>query len=175
MTEYLKYCLEGLNRNLIRNDLDENIKSDISCRIRTIEDLLERFSFLEKKPEEKQAIRIEWLGSLKKRGIDISAKLATLALYDEINSFFPYLKIRNRNGVHKDFEDLLNKELQLIDFGIIQYGTNHISENEFNLAFEKFYDSLGGLLVHELRAKADKLKKAFEMVYTLNSKNEKLN
>jgi hypothetical protein len=169
MTEYLKYCLERFDENLNRSDLDDNIKSDISYRKRVIEDLLEKCSFQEKSNDDRQTIRIEWLASWKKRDKDISAKIATLDLYDEINSFIPYLKIVNRHGSNIDFGNLLKKELQLIDYGFLNYETNHISESEFNVCYEKFSKSLDGeILVLELKAKGEKLRNAFKRVFSLN-------
>jgi hypothetical protein len=170
MTDYLKYCLERLNQNLNRDNLDENIKNDISFRMRVIEDLIEKCFFQEKNHDDKQAIRIEWIASWKKRGKDISSKTATLDLLDEINSFIPYLKAVNNHGVFDDLDSLLKREVQLIDFGYLDYEGIHIPEREFNLAFEKFYESLDGeILALELREKGKKLKNAFLKVYRLGN------
>lgn len=164
---YLNYYQERLEQGLKRNDLEDHVRLDMEIRKRAIDDLTEKISFLEKSKVDKQAIRIEWLASWIKRNKDVSKKKATLDLYDVINSFIPYLKVANRHGVHNDFEMLLTRQLDLIDFGHLNFESLQVSKDEFMALSEKFYNSTHGeIFGEELRTKLEQLKFAFKKVYS---------
>lgn len=161
--KYLKYVETKLKAQLDSPEFDATIKSSLSSRIESVVDLSERISFQLKSPDEKQAFRIEWIASLRKRQMPIDSKLSTIQLYDKIRETLPYLILLNRNGTVGNLVNLCYEELELIDFSGRNFGDNHISFASAKPHFEKIFQSEEVLSIHpEAVSKLRELYQAFE-------------
>ena len=132
---YLDY-VEKKIKSQVSYELDANIKTSLSSKIENLIDLKEKIDFQLKSPDEKQAFRIEWIASLRKRGMLKDSKLHALSLYDKIRETIPYLQALNRNEQLKDLIRLCRQELELIDFSGRNFGDNHISFELIKPMFE---------------------------------------
>jgi len=135
--KYLKYAENKLKAQLNNSELSDNVKLSLNSKIDNIADIIEKIGFQLKSPDEKQAFRIEWIESLRKRDMPIESKLSTIRLYDKIREVLPFLTVLNQNAKPKDLIDLCYEELELIDFSGRNFGDNHISLASVKPIFEK--------------------------------------
>jgi hypothetical protein len=167
IVKYLMYVEEKLKNQLDNVDLKNNIRESLSTKLGTIKEIQERIDFQLKSQDEKQAIRIEWVASLRKRGIETEKQLQSIVLYDKIREVIPYLIVLNRNGRLQELIDLCNKELELIDFSNRSFGNNHISLKDILPLFESLFESEGNNSLHpEAIKKVEELSQEFKA--TLN-------
>jgi hypothetical protein len=148
LIKYLKYAENKLKIQLNNSELNENVKLSLNSKIDNIADIIEKISFQLKSPDEKQAFRIEWIASLRKRDMPIESKLSTIRLYDKIREVLPYLAVLNQNAKPNDLIDLCYEELELIDFSGRNFGDNHISLASVKPLFEKLTQNEEALNVH---------------------------
>lgn len=126
--KYLEHCILKIDYQLSRGDISEPIKADLKYKLVIYKDMIEKLNFQLLPSEEKQAFRIEWIASYRKRGKPIEAKLKVIEIYDKISQAIPYVKvfsIRNTNLL-----DLCIKELEQIDFSYLSFGNRIESRSE---------------------------------------------
>jgi len=164
--KYLSYAEKKIKSQIDNPELDENIKKSLSSKIDNLLDLKEKIDFQLKSPDEKQASRIEWIASLRKRGNLKESRLKAISLYDKIRETLPYLEVLNRNDRLKDLIDLCHKELELIDFSGLSFGDNHISLDLISPLFESLLKTDESSIHPEAIVKIRELFEEFKEVLT---------
>lgn len=133
---YFEYAEKKLKSQIDNPELDSDIKESLNSKIENLNYFKGRVNFQLKSPDEKQTCRIEWIASLRKRGILEESRLKAVSLYDKIRETLPYLEVLNRNDRLKDLINLCHEELDLIDFSDMNFGDNHISLGLIRPLFE---------------------------------------
>lgn len=169
INKYLSFCIDRLEYESKNDSHDPKVKKDIFSKLDVYRSLKETIEFQVKTSSERQAIRIEWLASLKKRSKSVECQIATIKLYEKVVETLPYLKALNQNGKLNGLINLCYKELDLIDFTYLSFGKRHVDKEllmqEFELAISK---SEGDKGIHpEAVNKLRELKDSFEENYKI--------
>lgn len=162
--KYLDYAERKLNFQVKTSELSDHIKASLSSKIENLVHLRKGIDFQLKSPDEKQAARIEWIASLRIRGMLKEVKLHTISLYDKIRETLPYLQVLNRNERLKDLIDLCHQELELIDFSNMNFGDNHISLELIKPLFENLIKAEDSSIHPEVIVKVQGLYEEFKRV-----------
>lgn len=118
--KYIEHCAGKIEDQLLKDDVEEFIKDDLRSKLRTYSDILEKLKFQYKTSEEKQAVRIQWVASQRKRGKPIDSKLMVIELYDRIRYSIPYIEAIS--GSKSKLLEMCNRELEKIDFSYLSFG-----------------------------------------------------
>lgn len=166
--KYLRYVENKLKNQLSNPNLTNDLRENLTFKADNITEIIERIDFQLKSQEDKQAIRIEWIASLRKRGIETEKKIQTIELYDKIREVMPYLKVLNANGRVQELIDLCSLEMEIVDFSERSFGNNHISRELIIPIFEKLIASEETNTIHpEVLSKVKGLYEKFKS--SLNS------
>ena len=163
---YFEYAEKKLKSQIDNPEIDSDIKESLNSKIENLNYFKERVIFQLKSPDEKQASRIEWIASLRKRGILKESRLKAVSLYDKIRETLPYLEVLNRNDRLKDLINLCQEELDLIDFSDMNFGDNHISLNLVSPLFESLLETDKSSIHPEAIVKIRELFEKFKEVLT---------
>lgn len=167
IVKYLGYAERKMKSQVNNSELDSSIKESLSLKIDNLIDLKEKIDFQLKSPDEKQAFRIEWVASLRKREMLKESKLHAINLYDKIRETIPYLQVLNRNERLKDLIDLCHQELELIDFSGRNFGDNHISLELIKPLFENLIKAEDSSIHPEVIVKVQGLYEEFKRVLSI--------
>ncbi len=144
--KYLEHCIAKIEYQLSRNNISEPIQNDLKSKLATYKDILEKLNFQLRTKEDKQAFRIEWLASHRKRGKPVEAKLRVIEIYDKISQSIPYVKVIA--GLNSNLLDLCNKELEQIDFSYLSFGNRIESRSELIKELSNILEKNDGETMH---------------------------
>lgn len=164
---YFDYVEKRIKSQIDNPELDGIIKKSLTSKIENLIDLKDKIDFQLKSSDEKQAFRIEWIASLRKREMLKESKLCTISLYDKIRESLPYLEVLNRNERIKDLINLCQQELELIDFSGRNFGDNHISIESIAPLFENLIKSEESNLHPEALSKVEGLYEEFKRTLSI--------
>lgn len=126
--KYIKHCIGKIENQLSRDDINDLVKDDLRSKLLTYTDIFEKLNFQLKTSEERQAIRIQWLASQRKRNKSVDANLKVIEIYDKIRHSIPYIEVVV--GSNSDLLEMCNKELEKIDFSYLSFGNRMDSRSE---------------------------------------------
>ena len=135
---YFDHVQNKLSRQLKNDSLPEELRKDVEGKLVFVESLAERVQFQLKQPEDKQAVRIEWIAVMRKRELNVKKQLATLSLYSKIRDTLPFIKVMNVQGTYSGLMEICKKELEIIDFSGMAFGSDHVDLQAVEKEFVRF-------------------------------------
>ena len=124
---------------LQKEDLTSDVSKNLKRKLEFLTQLKENVEWQLLPDNEKHALRIEWIASLRKRKMNADNQVNAVKLYDKVKEVIPYIKVLNRHGILNELENLCQLELEFIDFSGRSVGKNHVEINSVEKAFEPFF------------------------------------
>lgn len=114
--KYLSFLSESYVSSIEANKHNESFVKTVSDRLEVVRQISTQLDWQELAPEEKQASRLEWIASYKKRGFDVARKQEIAELYSILKSCLPHMLVVNQNGRLDSFIELCYNLCEIIDF-----------------------------------------------------------
>lgn len=140
---YLSFLNDSYTHSIEANKNNESFVKAVGGRLEVVRQLSSQLDWQLLSSEEKQAARLEWIASFKKRDADTSRKEAIVSLYSRIKYSLPHILVLNQNNRLGNFLVLCQNTCDIIDFkgrGFEQFSRPDIAEY-IDAAFEEV-DSL---------------------------------
>jgi len=126
--KYIEHCISKIEHQLSREGIEDFIKRDLKSKLQTYTDILEKLNFQLKTSDEKQAFRIQWLASQRKRNKPVDSKLKVIEFYDKLRHSMPYIEALSSSN--SNLLEMCNKQLEEIDFSYLSFGNRLESKND---------------------------------------------
>jgi len=114
--KYLSFLDKSYTHSIEVNNGNESFVKAVGSRLEIIRQLSSQLEWQRLSSDEKQAARLEWIASFKKRGVDTSRKEAIVDLYSRIKYSLPHILVLNQNGRLDSFIGLCQSICDIIDF-----------------------------------------------------------
>lgn len=136
--KYIEHCIGKIEHQLSREDIEDFIKEELKSKYQTYTDILEKLNFQSKTSDEKQAFRIQWLASQRKRNKPVDSKLKVIEIYDRIRHSIPYIEALA--STNTNLLEMCNKQLEEIDFSYLSFGNRLESKKDLIVELSNVVD-----------------------------------
>ncbi len=121
---YLSRAIGLLDRRMKEQEYPEVIAASMRNKIDSFKTLVEIFEFLDKPPAERQALRVSFVASLRKRNLETKDHIAAIKLYEQLSNIIPHCAIAFFRGTESEGYKACTQYACAIDYSYLEFGSD---------------------------------------------------
>lgn len=160
--KYLSFLNESYTHSIEENKDNDSFVKAVGSRLEVVRQLSSQLNWQSLSSAEKQAARLEWVASFKKRGADTSRKEMIVALYARIKYSLPHILVLNQNNRLGSFLELCQNICDIIDFK--GRGFDQLSKSDVAKYIDGAFEGVNNLRHQILTTSVDEVVEASKMI-----------